>query len=270
MNFDLNKYMDMAMEYLPTVLLAIFTLIIGLWVVKRLCRLAENGMEKRNMELSLRSFLSSILSILLKTMLILSVVSMFGVETTSFVAIISALMIGVGMALNGTIGHFASGVMLMIFKPFKVGDLVQIGGSKTLGRVKELSAFNTILETWDKKRVIISNSNVTGNDIVNISGQGELGVDINFGIGYDDDIDEARRIILAVGKSNPKILSTPVQTVMVAELADSSVNLKTRPFCKPADYWDVMFFMQEHVKKEFDKNGIGIPFPQMDVHMKQS
>ena len=149
-------------------------------------------------------------------------------------------MVGVGMALNGTLGHVASGVMLMIFKPFKVGDLVTIGGGQTTGTVKEISAFSTILKTLDNKKIIIANSNVTGNDITNISGQGTVGVELTFGIGYGDDIDKARQIILDVGKSCPHVLSDPAQGVVVAELGDSSVNLATRPFCNSEHYWDCL------------------------------
>jgi len=199
-------------------------------------------------------------------MLLFSVAGMFGVNTTSFIAIFSALMVGIGMALNGTLGHAAAGVMLMVFKPFKVGDLVEIAGGR-IGTVDAINAFNTTLKTLDNKRIIIANSNVTGNDIVNISGQGVVGVELTFGIGYGDDIDKARAAILKVGKACPHILDDPAQGVVVAELADSSVNLATRPFCKSEHYWDTFFYMQENVKKEFDAQGIGIPYPTMDLNM---
>lgn len=269
MDFDVDKWIGKFMEYLPKLVLAIVVLVVGLWIIKMVTKALERVMEKRGMDLSLRKFLGSILGIFLKVMLFLSVLGMFGVETTSFIAIFSALTLGIGMALNGTIGHFASGVMLMIFKPFKVGDLVTIGGGNT-GSVEAINAFNTTLATLDNKRIIIANSNVTGNDITNISGQGTVGVELTFGIGYDDSIDAARKIIMQVGDSCPYILKDPAQGVVVAELADSSVNLATRPFCKSEHYWDTMFYMQENVKKEFDKANIGIPFPQMDVHMKQA
>ena len=159
--------------------------------------------------------------------------------------------------------------MIMLFKPFKVGDLVEIGGGHT-GTVDAINAFNTTLATLDNKRIIIANSNVTGNTVTNISGQGQVGVELTFGIGYSDDIDKARQIILDVGKSCPHILADPAQGVVVAELGDSSVNLATRPFCKSENYWDTFFYMQENVKKEFDKQGIGIPYPTMDVNMISS
>jgi len=256
---------DMAVEYAPKVALAILTLIIGFWVIKRIVRFSKSAIQQGGIDETLSNFLASLISIALKIMLLLSVASMFGVSTTSFIAIISALMIGVGMALNGTIGHAAAGIMLMIFKPFKVGDLVKIGNGATLGTVDSINAFNTTLKTLDNKRIIIANSTVTGNDITNISGQGEVGVELTFGIGYNNDIDKAREIILNVGRSCPHILASPEQGVVVAELGDSSVNLATRPFCKSEHYWDTLFYMQENVKKEFDKQGIGIPYPTMDV-----
>ncbi len=262
-----QQFVDMAIQYLPKVLLAILTLIIGFWIIGKLVKMITRGIQSTGMDATLSKFLASMISIIFKIMLLLSVASMFGVNTTSFIAIISALMIGIGMALNGTLGHAAAGVMLIIFKPFKVGDLVKIGGNQSIGSVVAINAFNTTLKTLDNKRIIIANGNVIGNDITNISGQGEVGVELTFGIGYDDAIDKARDVILQVGKSCPTILDEPAQGVVVAELADSSVNLATRPFCKSEHYWDTLFYMQEHVKKEFDKADIGIPFPQMDVHM---
>ncbi len=267
---DVAKYSDqfiaMCIEYAPKVLLAILTWIVGSWIIGGIVKFVKKGFKRGGVDETLSKFLGSVVSVALKIMLLLAVAGMFGVNTTSFIAIFSALMVGVGMALNGTLGHVASGVMLMIFKPFEVGDLVKIGGGGTTGTVEAINAFNTTLKTLDNKRIIIANSNVTGNDITNISGQGTVGVELTFGIGYGDDIDKARSIIMQVGKQCPYILDDPAQGVVVAELADSSVNLATRPFCKSEHYWDTLFYMQENVKKEFDKQGISIPFPQMDVH----
>ncbi len=262
-----DKAIGMAMEYIPTVILALVTLVVGFWIIARVVKFIKKGIERSGTDETLSSFLSSIINIGLKLMLLLSVAGMFGINTTSFIAIFSALMVGIGMALNGTLGHVASGVMLMIFKPIKVGDLVTIGGNATTGTVDSINAFNTTLKTLDNKRIIIANSNVTGNDIINISGQGEVGVELTFGIGYGDNIDKARNLILEVGGKCPHILQQPAQGVVVAELGDSSVNLATRPFCKSEHYWDTLFFMQENVKKEFDKNNIGIPYPTMDINM---
>jgi small conductance mechanosensitive channel len=262
MNIDFSILIK---DHLPQAVMALLTLFIGFWLIKQINKIVLKRIEELGTDATLSKFLSSLLGIGLKVMLLLSVASMFGVDTTSFIAILGALTVGIGMALNGSISHFASGVLLMIFKPFKVSDLVTIGDGHT-GTVEAINAFSTTLATLDNKRVIISNSNVTGNTIVNISGQGIIGVELTFGIGYNDSIDDARKAILQVGNDCPYILNDPAQKVVVAELGDSSVNLATRPFCKSENYWPTFFYMQEHVKKEFDKQGISIPFPQMDIH----
>ena len=271
MDFDniISELSRILTNYAPKVFFAVITLIVGLWIIARISKITDKAIQKSGVDQTLSKFLSSLINIGLKIMLLLSIASMFGVNTTSFIAIFSALMVGVGMALNGTLGHAASGVLLMIFKPFKVGDLVKIGGNQTIGTVDAVNAFNTTLATLDNKRVIIGNSNITGNDITNISGQGIVGVELSYGIGYDDAIDKAREVILKVGKECPYILEDPAQNVVVAELGDNSVNLATRPFCKSEHYWDTFFFMQEHVKKAFDQHDIGIPYPTMDINIKK-
>jgi small conductance mechanosensitive channel len=222
--------------------------------------------EKSKVDENVRPFLKSLVNVGLKVMLLLAVASMFGIETTSFVAVFGALAFAVGMALQGSLGHFASGVLLLVFKPYKVGDLVEIGGGK-VGAVKEIQIFNTVLETLDNKRLIVPNGLVTNDVITNISGQGTIGVELTFGIGYPDDIDKAKEIILQVGKNSGYVLDQPAQGVVVGSLGNSSVNLATRPFVKSENYWDAYFYMQENVKKEFDKAGVRIPLPQMDVHL---
>ena len=258
---------DMVINYAPKFAIAIIILIIGMWVIKRLMNWVEPTINKSTKDETLSQFLASILSALLKVMLLLSVASMFGIDATSFIAVFGALMVGIGMALNGSIGHVASGVMLMIFKPFKVGDLVKIGGGQTTGTIESINAFNTVLATLDNKRIIIANSNVTGNDITNISGQGTVGVELTFSIAYNADIDKAKSVIKSVGDACPYILDNPEQGVVVANLGSSSVDIATRPFCKSEHYWETMFYMKEEVKKQFDLNQINIPFPNMEIHM---
>lgn len=245
---------------------AIAALIIGLWLAGYITRIARNAFNRSNMNKDVQPFLLSLINVGLKVMVLLAVAGMFGIQTTSFIAIFSALAFAIGIALQGSLGHFASGVLILIFKPYRVGDLVKIGGGQT-GRVKEIQIFNTILVTLDNKNIIIPNGLVTSNIITNISGQGIIGVELTFGISYGDSIDKAREIILRVGKECPWILEEPAQGVVVAELGDSSVNLATRPFCNSENYWETFFYMQEHVKKAFDAEGVSIPFPQMDVHM---
>lgn len=265
--FDPKEIGSMVMNYAPKVVGAILVLIIGFWIAGRITSAAKNAMAKQGMDVSLQGFLGSLVSVALKVMVLLAVAGMFGVETTSFVAVFGALAFAIGMALQGSLGHFASGVLILVFKPYKVGDLVTIGGGNT-GTVEEIQIFNTVLKTLDNKRIIVPNGVVTSNVMTNISGQGEIGVELTYGIDYGDNIDKAREVILQVGRNCPYILDTPAQGVVVAELADSSVNLATRPFCKSEHYWDTYFYMQENVKKEFDKAGISFPFPQMDMHQK--
>lgn len=260
------EFQAQLIEYGTKALGALLVVIIGFWIANRVGRIVEKRLAAGNVDATVRPFLKSILTTGLKILVILTAVSMVGVAATSFIAIISAMAFAVGLALQGTLGHFASGVLLLFFRPYKVGDLVTIGGGNT-GTVKELQIFNTILETLDNKRVIVPNGQVTSNVITNISGQEIIGVELTFGIGYGDDIDKAREIILRVGSECPYVLDEPAQAVVVAELGDSSVNLATRPFVKSEHYWDALFYMQEHVKKGFDAEGVSIPFPQMDVHM---
>lgn len=268
MNFNLEELGQILPVYATKAVGAILTLIIGFLIIGIITRAVGRIMAKRGVEETIRPFLLSIISVGLKIMLILSVAGMFGVETASFIAIFGALAFAIGMALQGSLGHFASGVLILIFKPYQVGDLVTIGGGQT-GTVEGVQVFNTVLKTLDNKRIIVPNGVVTSNIITNISGQGIIGVELTFGIGYGDSIDKAREIILRVGKECPHILDDPTQGVVVAELGDSSVNLATRPFCKSEHYWPTFFYMQENVKKAFDAEGVSIPFPQMDVHMDQ-
>ncbi len=265
----LNWLGDAAVNYAPQLVGAIATLIIGFWIIGRITKVAKTALSKRKVDKSIHTFFTSIVSIGLKILLILAVSNMVGIATTSFIAILGAMAFAVGMALQGSLGHFASGVMLLISRPYHVGDLVELGGG-SVGHVVEIQIFNTVLKTLNNKRIIIPNGIVTSNIITNISGQGTIGVELVFGIGYDDNIDDARKIILSVGKSCPHVIDTPSQDVSVSELGDNSVNLITRPFCNSAQYWPTFFYMQEHVKKEFDKAGINIPYPQMDVHMSSS
>jgi len=259
---DIQK---MLIQYAPKVAGAILVLIIGFWIANRLAKVAKNLLAKQDVDPSVQGFLGSLVSVALKIMVLLAAAGMFGIETTSFVAIFGALAFAIGMALQGSLSHFASGVLILVFKPYKIGDLITVGGGQT-GTVEQIQIFNTVLQTLDNKRIIVPNGVVTSNVITNISGQGTTGVELTFGIGYNDSIDQAREVILRIGKECPWILDVPKQGVVVAELADSSVNLATRPFCKSEHYWDTYFYMQENVKKAFDAEGISIPFPQMDVH----
>jgi small conductance mechanosensitive channel len=265
----MQKYIDqiieLAIQYAPKVLLALITLVVGFWIIKRIVKLLKKTLEKYDIDPTVEPFLVSLASVGLKILLIFSVAGMFGVETTSFIAVMSALALSVGLALQGSLGHFASGVLLLIFKPYKVGDVVEISG-KT-GEVESIQIFNTVLKTFDNKRVIIPNGVVTSDAITNITGQTTRRVDIVFGIGYTSSIDKARETILAVAAKNDLFHLDPKPEVFVKELADNSVNLVFRAWTESEHYWTLFFFMQEHVKKAFDTENIEIPFPQRTVHL---
>lgn len=260
-----DKLVDMAMMYAPKLLLAIITLIIGLWIIKAITKGVGRVMDKRDMDATLKPFIVSLFSILLKIMLVISVIGMVGVQMTSFIAILGAAGLAVGMALSGTLQNFAGGIMILIFKPFKVGDVLEAQGY--LGVVQEIQLFNTIMLSLDNKTIIIPNGGLSTGSMVNYSAQPTRRVDMTFGIGYTDDIDKAKGILDGLLANHPKVLKDPAHFIAVSELADSSVNFTVRAWVNGADYWDVFFFMQESVKKEFDKNEIGIPFPQRDIHV---
>lgn len=258
---------DMIMEYGPKLATAIITLIVGLIVIRVIVNAIGKLMAKRNVDPSLQPFLRSMTSMLLKVMLFISVIGMLGVEMTSFIAILGAAGLAVGMALSGTLQNFAGGVILLIFKPFKVGDFVEMQGFS--GVVKEILIFNTIMNTGDNKTIILANGPVSTGSIVNYSKEENRRVDMTFGIGYNDDIDKAKATMQSLIDADSRILKDPASFIAVSELADSSVNFVVRAWVKSADYWGVYFDMQEKVKKTFDSENISIPYPQMDVHQFQ-
>ena len=266
--FDLAKFKELLTTYVPQAAGALLTLIIGFWIAGIITRTFRKTLEKRGIDKTIIPFLSSLVSVGLKVLVLFSAASMFGFATTSFIAVFSAMAFAIGMALQGSLGHFASGVLILVFKPYRVDDLVELAGK--VGVVQEIQVFNTVLLTQDNKKIIIPNGLVTSNVMTNISGQGEIRVDMTFGIGYTDDIDKARAVIEKVAKNCPQVLQNKETDILVSELADSSVNFAVRPWAKSEYYWDVYFYMHENIKKEFDKAGVSIPFPQMDIHTLQN
>lgn len=260
-----DKFVDLFVVYAPKLVLAIIVLIIGLIVIKSITKFTSKLLKKREMDETLSSFLASFLSALLKVLLIISVIGIVGVETTSFVAVLAAAGFAVGMALSGTLQNFAGGVMLMIFKPFKVGDYISAQGHS--GTVKEIQIFNTILKTPDNKTIIQPNGSLATGSMVNFSTEPKRRVDFTFGIGYSDDIDKAKATLRSLIDADSRIHQDPAPFIAVAELADSSVNFAVRVWADSGDYWGIFFDLNEAVKKEFDKEGISIPFPQTDVHV---
>ncbi|MCB0792763.1 MAG: mechanosensitive ion channel [Flavobacteriales bacterium] len=259
-----DKALHLLTTYGPKALLAIIVLVVGLWIVGLITRSFVRVLKKREVDPSLIPFLKGMTNILLKVMLVISVIQMVGVETTSFIAVLGAAGFAVGMALSGTLQNFAGGVMILVFKPFKVGDFIEAQGHA--GTVRAIQIFNTILTTPDNKTVILPNSPVSTSALVNFSTEPTRRVDLTFGIGYGDDIDKARAVLDKIIAGDTRVLKDPAPFVAVSELADSSVNFIVRLWVKSADYWGVHFDTTEQVKKRFDAAGISIPFPQMDVH----
>jgi small conductance mechanosensitive channel len=225
-------------------------------------------MVNRKIDASLVPFLTSMANILLKVLLVITVMSMLGIQMTSFIALLGAAGLAVGMALSGTLQNFAGGVMILIFKPFKVGDFIDAQGFK--GTVHEIQIFITILLTLDNKTVIIPNGGLSNGSVVNYSTQESRRIDWTFGIAYGDNTEEAKIILLELILADERILKDPAPFVGVKELGDSSVNFTARGWIKQADYWDVFFDMNENVYNAFNEKGINIPFPQMDVHIKNN
>ncbi len=257
---------ELLIIYLPKVLLAMLFLVVGLWLIRVLVRGLGKAMESHAVEPSLVPFVKSLVGAVLKVLLVISVVQMIGIQTTSFIAVLGAAGLAIGLALSGTLQNFAGGVMLLVLKPFKVGDYIETQGHG--GTVRQIQIFHTALTTPDNKTIILPNAPVSTSATVNYSTEAERRVDLQFGIGYGDDIDKARSIMQELIAADERILTDKPAQVVVAELADSAVNFKVRVWVEAADYWGEFFDMQERVKKAFDKNGVSIPFPQMDVHMQ--
>ncbi|GAB5539977.1 MAG: mechanosensitive ion channel [Salibacteraceae bacterium] len=251
-------------EYGMMLIGAIVALLIGLWIIKAIVNSLGSVMSKKNVDPSLIPFLKSLLGALMKIALFVSIASMVGIEMTSFIAILGAAGLAVGLALQGTLANFAGGVMILLFKPFKVGDFVEAAGFS--GTVKEIQIFNTIMNTPDNKIIIIPNGNLANSAMTNYSTMSTRRVDFSFGIDYGDDFEKAKSILERLIAADERILKDPAHLVRVGELADSSVNITVRVWVNSADYWAVHFDMIENVKKTFDQEGISFPFPQMDVH----
>lgn len=245
---------------------AIITLIVGLFFVKKISSFVSKQLKRSKIDPSLIPFLDSVSSILLKILLVITVLSTLGIEMTSLVAILGAAGLAVGMALSGTLQNFAGGVMILVFKPFKVGDYIDAQGY--IGIVHEIQIFNTILTTLDNKTVIIPNGGLSTSSMVNYSTQEKRRVDWTFGVGYGDDIKLTKEILLRLSNEDSRIINDPeAPFVALSELGDSSVNFVLRCWVNSADYWGVYFDMNENVYNAFNDAGLNIPYPQMDVHI---
>lgn len=270
-NIDVNQLTQQVVEIVSTyglqIVAAIAILIAGRIAARILAVAARKGMKRADMDENLVGFVSGLIYYGVLVSTFIAVLGKLGVQTAQFVAVIGAAGLAVGLALQGSLSNFASGVLLLIFRPFRKGDYVEAGG--TAGSVQEISVFTTILHTPDNKKVIVPNSQITGGVITNYSATGTRRVDLVAGISYGDDIPKAKEVLRRIVESHASVLQEPAPVIEVGELADSSVNLLVRPWVNSADYWRVYWDLTEAIKMEFDKEGISIPFPQRDVHLYQ-
>ena len=266
---DLQKIMQGIVEWFQangiSMVKYLIFLIIGFFVSAKIAGIVAAVMRKRNIDKAVIGLIRKLIYYSLVIVIIFSVLTGLGFNVASLVTIIGAAGLAIGLALKDSLSHLASGVLLVIFRPFTIGDYVNVGGSE--GIVDEIGLFHTTLKTVDNKIIVIPNSSVANSSIFNFTKEEKRRVDIVFGIGYEDDLKKAKELILKIAENNEKVLKDPAPQVVVLELGDNSVNLQVRAWAKTSDYWDVYFYLMENVKLEFDKNGISIPYPQLDVHL---
>jgi len=267
MNQVLNKVWELVTIYGLKVLAAIVIFVVGRWVSKFISSLIRRMMRKSNVDQTVRRFVANMAYIALMAFVVLAALSQLGIQTTSFIAVLGAAGLAIGLALQGSLANFAAGFLMIIFRPFRVGDYIE--GAGVAGTVEEIQIFTTTMVTPDNKTVIIPNAALTGDNIVNWTLKGTRRVDLIMGIGYDDDIDKAKQIMRDVLSADDRILKEPAPQIAMVELADSSVNFVVRPWVQASDYWAVYMDTTEKLKKAFDANGINIPYPQRDVHVYQ-
>lgn len=258
-NIDTEKWLQLALDYGLKIIGAILIWIIGSWVIKTLLKAFRKIMAKGDYDVSLQKFLNNLIKWVLKIVLIIVVLGTMGIETTSLAAVIAAAGLAIGLALQGSLGNFAGGVLIMIFKPFKIGDLIEAQGE--LGTVKQIEIFTTKLTGLSNREIIIPNGSLSNGNIINYTTEGTRRVDLVIGVGYDSDIKKTKDVLMNVLTSHSKVLKDPAPTVNVMELADSSINFAVRPWCNAEDYWAVYFGITENVKEALDAAGIEIPYP---------
>lgn len=254
-------------NYGPKIILAIVVLIVGLRLIKIARKIISKQLDKKEVDKTASKFITDLLGVLLKIVLFISVLTMFGVETTSFVAILGAAGLAVGLALQGSLQNFAGGVLLLIFKPYKIGDFIEAQGET--GSVKEIQIFTTVLTTPDLKTIIIPNGAVMNGNITNYSNEGIRRVDLSIGVGYGEDLNKAKEALTKVLAEDSRVLKDPAPVIGVTELGDSAVTIGVMPYAKLEDYWGVYFDTNQKMKEKLDEAGIEIPFPQMDVTVKK-
>ena len=262
-----TKFQESLTAYGPSLVAAVLILVVG-WIAARIAsRVTRRLLTRANVDPTLVAFVTSLTYVGMMAFVVIAAVGKLGVQTASFVAVIAAAGLAIGFALQGSLSNFAAGVMLILFRPFKVGDRVDAGGAA--GVIVEVQMFATVFRTGDNRRIIVPNSAITGGSITNYSANDTRRIDMVFGIGYGDDISLAKQIIREILDAEERVLKDPEPQIAVSELADSSVNLVVRPWVKTADYGGVRFDVTERVKLAFDARGVSIPFPQRDVHVHQ-
>mgnify|MGYP006276018823 CR=1 FL=1 len=266
MNQITAGFQSIVADYGMKLLLAVVLLIVGLWIIKLVVNLLEKNVQGK-FDRTLTSFLMSLTRAGLLVLLFISIASTIGIEVTSFVAVLGAASFAVGFALQGSLSNFAGGVLLLIFRPFTAGDTIEVAGHK--GKVQEIQILYTIMTTFDNKKIMIPNSNISNSSITNFSAMNERRVDLTFGIGYDDDFHEAISLLKDLASKHELILDDPEPIIRVTEHAGSSVNIACKVWVKGSDYWTVFYDMHEDVKDAFDEAGIGIPYPQLDLHFDE-
>jgi small conductance mechanosensitive channel len=261
----INPIRDLIFTFGLNILAAIVILIVGIWIAKLVRRMLGKSLHRKEIDKTLVTFLVNFLYFILLTAVVLAALSQLGIETTSFIAVIGAAGLAIGLALQGSLANFASGILLILFRPFRVDDFVSLADEE--GFIEKIHIFTTQIKTFDNRTIVIPNATITSGKIINYTSKDIRRVDLSIGISYGDNIRKALDALTELCRSHPKVLGDPAPYVGVMEYGDSSINLTVRPWCKTGDYWDVFFKINEQMKAALDKNGITIPFPQRDVHL---
>jgi small conductance mechanosensitive channel len=272
MSFDWEALVELlkttGVDLAINIVTALVIFFVGKWVANLITKGIRTLMQKQAVDKTLETFVSNLIRMVLMVFVVIAAISAVGIQTTSLIAVLGAAGLAVGLALQGSLSNFAAGVLIVMFRPYKVGDFIEGGGVS--GVVQSVQILQTILKTGDNKQIIVPNSQIMGSIITNYSANDTRRVDMVIGVSYDDDLDKVRKTLEELVAADERILDDPACTIAVSELADSSVNFVVRPWVKTADYWGVMFDMTEAIKKRFDQEGISFPFPQQDVHLYQA
>jgi len=262
---DLEFFYEALITYGSRILLAVIVLLVGLRVVRLVSNVVAGRLEKSETDPTLQSFLVSLARVTLQILLVISVASMLGVAMTSFIAVLGAMAFAVGLALQGSLANFAGGTLILLLKPFRVGDYIEAAGFA--GTVKEIQVFYTLLDTPDNKRVIVPNANLSNSSTINYNANPVRRIDFVIGVGYEADIDRVKSLLQDIARNHPLVFDDPPPQVVMGEHGDSAIIYYYRMWCKKEDYWTIYFAVMEEVKRTFDREGINIPYPQTDVHL---